>query len=194
MIVAYIIQLPSNLQNTKASLHQPYLVRFPPFLDTLHFSSRIRIAASNKSAHVPSLHPIAMRSIEEKNPKHKARRVALRRLEKQVSGFENAQLDAKELQKARISVQPMSFDDSGPAKFQPSFFAPLPADLLRNPDEIPRDANDPPFFPDFDRELGYFGGNCGPMDRARDLDDFLNNYHGSSFCVKREEDLRGDRR
>lgn len=95
--------------------------------------------------------------VVKRYPERKARRLALGKLNKLVTSLENAQLDGKDLRRAKVSVQPMSFDESGSAKLQPCFFRPVQAELLRNPGDIPRGANNPLLFPDIDRELRYFG-------------------------------------
>lgn len=99
---------------------------------------------------------------------HKGRRVTLRKLEKEIAGFESVQLGPSELERVKVTTRPMFLDETGMSKFEPCFFRPAQPKLFGAPDDV--------WFPDYDREPGIQGFEAGPMDRARDLYSYVNEY------------------
>lgn len=92
-----------------------------------------------------------MANVKE-DPEHRARRLAVRALEKQIANLETIRFEPAQLQQLKIRTLPMSFRENGELDFKPCFFKPYPADLLVSPD-----ADDVPSFPEHGRELTFHG-------------------------------------
>lgn len=115
---------------------------------------------------------------------HRTCRHALRDLEARIRGTQKVHFTDRELRRAKIHVEKVSFEEDPPT-FSPRYLIPYPAHLLPDPDLF----SDPNVFPDEpdDYALAYPEYDCDPMPElrtkiecARRIGSYLSHYGTNS--------------